>query len=565
MRGWLHFGPFRLDPFEKRLWMHEEVVPLGPKAFELLHYLAEHPNQVLTREHLLDALWPGTYVDDHALSVQIRDIRKALSDDVHHSQYIETRHRLGYCFKAPVTVEPAAESGLNGGVDAAIAAAASKRAVSPIPETHYTRSGDVNIAYQVTGDGPIDIVFVMGWVSHLEYFWTEPRFARFLRRLASCCRLILFDKRGTGLSDRVPLDQLPRIEQRMDDLRAVMDAVGSTRAVVCGISEGGCMSAAFAATYPDRTLALIMMCPFARRLWAPDYPWAPTPEQREEFIREIQAQWGGPVGLEERAPSLAADHQFREWWATYLRMGASPGAAVALTRMNTEVDIRRVLPLIRVPTLVVHRTGDRCLKVDEGRYVASQIPGARFAELPGEDHLPFVGDQESILGEVRQFIMGLHLEPEPNQVLATVVVGAFRPGQDDTAAGRQLDADIRAHLEHFRSTAARITGDSLQAAFDGPARAVRCASAIGERARRLGFEFRSGLHIGECSDTGQGALTGQAVHVASRILSRAEAGEVLVTGTLRDLVPGSGILFEAHGRLVLPGMGEWQLLKVHRM
>ena len=270
------------------------------------------------------------------------------------------------------------------------------------PETMYARSGDVNIAYQVVGDAPLDLVFVMGWVSHLEYFWREPSFARFLLRLASFSRLILFDKRGTGLSDRVPINELPTLEQRMDDVRAVMDAVGSERAALCGVSEGGPMCSLFAATYPEKTLALVMIGTYAKRIWARDYPWAPTTEERQHFFEEMREHWGGPVGLEERAPTVAHDPQFRSWWATYLRMGASPGAALALTQMNAEIDVRHVLPSIRVPTLVIHRTEDRCLKVEEGRYVADRIPGAKYVELPGHDHLPFVGDQDAILDEVEE-------------------------------------------------------------------------------------------------------------------------------------------------------------------
>ncbi len=275
------------------------------------------------------------------------------------------------------------------------------------PETKYARSGDLNIAYQVIGDAPLDLVFVMGWVSHLEYFWAEPSFARFLRRLASFSRLIVFDKRGTGLSDRVPINELPTLEQRMDDVRAVLDAVGSERAAICGISEGGPLSALFAATYPEKTAALVMIGTYAKRIRDDNYPWAPTAEAREHFFDEIREHWGGPVGLEERAPSVAADPRFREWWATYLRMGASPGAAVALTKMNAEIDVRHVLSSVRVPTLVLHRTGDLCLKVEEGRYVAELVPGARFVELAGVDHLPFVGDQDAMLDEVEEFLTGV--------------------------------------------------------------------------------------------------------------------------------------------------------------
>ena len=294
----------------------------------------------------------------------------------------------------------------------------------------YARSGDVNIAYQVIGDGPLDLVFVMGWVSHMEYFWREPNFSRFLMRLASFSRLILFDKRGTGLSDRVPIAQLPTLEQRMDDVRAVMDAVGSERAALCGVSEGGPMCSLFAATYPEKTVALVMIGTYAKRIRDDDYPWAPTTEERQHFFQEMQEQWGGPVGLEERAPSMADDPQFREWWATYLRMGASPGAALALTEMNAQIDVRQVLPSIRVPALVVHRVEDMCLRVEEGRYVAAKIPGAKYVELPGKDHLPFVGDQEAILDEVEEFLTAVRHRLEDDRVLATVLFTHLEEGAE---------------------------------------------------------------------------------------------------------------------------------------
>jgi pimeloyl-ACP methyl ester carboxylesterase len=287
------------------------------------------------------------------------------------------------------------------------------------PETRYTKSGNVNIAYQVIGDGPLDLVFVMGWVSHLDYFWEDPSLTRFLKRLASFSRLILFDKRGTGLSDRVA--ELPTLEQRMDDVRAVMDAVGSERAALLGISEGGPMCTLFAATYPERTSALVMIGSYSKRLRGPDYPWAPTPEENEGFLDQIEHGWGGPVGLAARAPSLAGDDWFTKWWSTYLRMSASPGAALALTRMNFEIDVRNVLPVIGVPTLIIHRTGDRAIPVEGSRYMAERIRGARYVELPGVDHLPFVGDQDAILDEVEEFLTGMRHAGDLDTVLATVL------------------------------------------------------------------------------------------------------------------------------------------------
>lgn len=571
----LAFGPFRIDVPGRQLSRGKDLITLAPKTLDLLVYLAEHAGEVITRDQIFAALWPDTYVDDHALSVQIGELRKALGDDARNPQYIETRHRRGYCFKAevktvsePRSVASKREMDLHTGVvSPGLHALAARPGYGPIdtelaaPETHYARSGDVNIAYQVIGSGPIDLVFVMGWVSHIEYFWTEPRLAHFLRRLASFSRLILFDKRGTGLSDRVPVESLPTIEQRMSDLRIVMNAVGSKRAAICGISEGGCMSAVFAATYPEQTQALILIGTYAKRIWAPDYPWAPTKEERALFMQEILDHWGSPVGLEARAPSLANDPQFRHWWATYLRMCASPGAALALTQMNTEVDIRHVLPLVGIPTLVIHRAGDLCIKVEEGRYVASQIPGARFIELPGEDHLPFVGDQDEVLDQVEQFLAQVQ-SIEPEHVLATVIVAEFEPAAE-TAQPRHLTSEIQAQINRFRATWNEQSGVRVSAAFDGPARAVEFARALQDQAPHLGFSIRAGLHTGQCVST-KGSMQGAAFEIAAEVCGRAALGEVLVSGTVRDLMAGSGILLEPSGRLEMDSRGEWQLLKVHR-
>jgi pimeloyl-ACP methyl ester carboxylesterase len=386
----LSFADFRLDPVSGHLFRRNERVALAPKAFALLQHLAGQPGRLVPKQELLSAIWPDVFVGDAVLKSTIRELRKALEDDSHQPRFIETAHRRGYRFIAHVTVIDAVAS-----------------APVETPRVRYARSGSVNIAYQVVGSGPIDIVFVMGWVSHLEYFWNEPSFASFLSRLASMARLILFDKRGTGLSDPVPISELPALDQRMLDVQAVMESAGSKRAVLLGVSEGGPLCALFAATHPDKTAGLVMLGSYARRLWAPDYPWGPTAEEREEFLQAIVNEWGGPVGIDERAPSRALDPEFRNWWAAYLRMGASPGAAVALTRMNAAVDIRSILPTISVPSLIIHRTGDRLLKIDEGRYLASLIPGASMVELPGDDHLPFVGDQVAVLSAVDQFLKRL--------------------------------------------------------------------------------------------------------------------------------------------------------------
>ncbi|HQR34837.1 MAG TPA: alpha/beta fold hydrolase [Blastocatellia bacterium] len=437
-----------------------------------------------------------------------------------------------------------------------------------IPEVRYARSGEVNIAYQVIGDAPLDLVFVMGWISHLEYFWTEPSFARFLRRLATFSRVILFDKRGTGLSDRVPLDQLPTLEQRMDDVRAVMEAVGSERAVLCGISEGGPMCSLFSATHPEKTIALIMIGSYARRLQGEAYPWGPTEAQRDEFLEEIRRHWGGPVGLEERAPSKATDQAFRDWWAAYLRRGASPGAAVALTRMNTEIDIRKVLPTVRVPTLVIHRTGDECLKVHEGRFLAENIPGAKFVELPGIDHLPFVGDQEAILDEIEEFLTGMRHSAEIDRVLATVLVAQVADGNATDQQWYDLLARhhsfVKKEVEMFKGRTVEIHDGTLLATFDGPARAIRAAGAIRASAMRLGLKLQTGLHTGEC-DMLDDKVGGLAVEIAKDIARHSKLGEVLVSSTVKDLVAGSGIQFVERDIQVLKhNLGEWRLFAVER-
>jgi class 3 adenylate cyclase len=441
------------------------------------------------------------------------------------------------------------------------------------PETRYTRSGEFNIAYQLVGEGPLDLVYMPGWVSHLETHWEEPGLARLLRRLASFSRLILFDKRGTGLSDRVTERDLPTLEQRMDDLQAVMDAVGSERSALFGFSEGGPICALFAATYPERITGLVMYASYAKWIRGADYPWAPTREQHERAFAAFARDWGHPVGLRRMAPSVADDERFQSWWATCLRRGASPGAALALYRMNIEIDVRSVLPVIRVPTLILHRTGDQLIDVRGSRYMAEQIPGAKYVELPGVDHLPAVGDADVLVAEIQEFLTGVRPAEEADSVLATVMFADIVGSTEQAVAlGDRRWRDLlesyqdaaRRELARFRGREVDTAGDGFFASFDGPARAIRCACAIRKTTASLGIAIRAGVHTGECQLSGD-KISGIAVHTGARVAESAGPGEVLVSSTVRDLVAGSGLRFVDRGVHVLKGIpGEWRLFAVEQ-
>jgi pimeloyl-ACP methyl ester carboxylesterase len=434
------------------------------------------------------------------------------------------------------------------------------------PDTHYAKSGEVSIAYQVTGDGPVDLVLVPGFVSHLDLDWDEPRHAHFLQRLGSFSRLIRFDKRGTGLSDRP--GGLPDLETRMDDVRAVMEAAGSERAVLFGYSEGGPMCVLFAATYPEMTSALVLYGTYAKRQDPDDdYPWAPTREARRLYATQVEEDWGWEADMRRMCPG--ADEAMARWWAARARAAASPGAARDLILMNSLIDIREILPTIQVPTLVLHRTGDLDSTVDEGRYVGERIPGARFVELPGDDHVPWI-DPDQVVDEIEEFVTGVRPAPELDRVLATVL---FTDLVESTKRAAELGdrrwrtlleahhAAVRDQLGRFGGREVDTAGDGFLATFDGPARAIRAACAIRDGVQSLGLELRAGLHTGEC-ELMSGKVGGIAVHTGARVAAQAGPGEVLVSSTVRDLVAGSGIDFEARGEHELKGVGSWRLYSV---
>jgi class 3 adenylate cyclase/alpha-beta hydrolase superfamily lysophospholipase len=445
-------------------------------------------------------------------------------------------------------------------------------------ETRYARSGDVSIAYQVVGEGPFDLVFVPGAASNVELSWTNPVIASFYQRLASFSRLILFDKRGTGLSDRV--EGVATLETRMDDVRAVMDAVGSERAAVVGVSEGGPMTALFAATYPKRVFAAVIYGAFVRGTWSPDFPYEPTVAEREQRIAMVKETWGSREAIvqavERLAPSVAGDERQVDWWQHYMRQSMSPGAAIALARMNMDVDISGVLDAIQVPTLIVHREGDQACDVRAGRYLGEHIPGARYLELPGNDHAPWYGDTDAVLDPIGQFLTEAWKqeasEVEPDRVLATVlftdIVGSTAMASElGDRAWRELMSDhntrVRRELARYRGREIDTAGDGFFASgFDGPARAIHCACAIVQAVRDIDLDLRVGLHTGEC-ELIDDKLGGIAVNIGARVAAYAQPGEVLVSSTVKDLVAGSGISFRDRGVAELKGVpGEWRLYAV---
>jgi class 3 adenylate cyclase/pimeloyl-ACP methyl ester carboxylesterase len=440
-----------------------------------------------------------------------------------------------------------------------------------VPETRYAKSGDVNIAYQVVGDGPFELIHVPMFVSNLELQWEDPAERRYYERLASFCRLIMFDKRGTGLSDRVAVATL---EERMDDLRAVMDAAGSQRAAVFGSSEGGALSILFTATYPERVSALVLYGAYPRMAWAPDYPDGIPEEMQALTVQHFGENWGrgqeGGIPVWALAPDRADDPAWRKAHGRWERLSASPGAAVAAYQMILKIDVRHLLSAVRVPTLVLYRMADLAHAAGS-RYLGAHIPGAKVVELPGNTYWPYFGDQGAILDEIEEFLTGVRPVPEPDRALATVLFTDIVSSTERAATlgddvwTRTLDrhdALVAREVERHRGRRINTTGDGVLATFDGPARAVRCAQAICEAVRSLGIEVRAGLHTGEIELRGAD-IGGIAVHIGQRISALAGPGEVLVSSTVKDLVAGSGITFIDRGSHVLKGLpDEWRVFAV---
>jgi class 3 adenylate cyclase len=433
----------------------------------------------------------------------------------------------------------------------------------------YARSGDLNIAYVVEGDQPLDMVWIPPWISQVEYLWAEESLTRVMDRLTQFARVITFDRRGSGLSD--PLAGAPTLEEQMDDVLAVMDAAGCERAAIAGTLEGGPMAALFAATYPDRVRALILYAAFSRATWAPGYEFAWSAEERQARMDELVKHWGEGWVAAGVAPSRMADPDFMEWAGRLERLAASPSTIKRIFDLIGEFDVREVLPSIRVPTLVLHRVEDTFIKIEHSRYLAERIPGAKLIELPGGDNMYSLGDSEALLGEMEEFLTGERHRTEPDRMLATVLFTDICNSTEHAARMgdrgwrymlERHDALFRRSLERHRGREVKHTGDGFLATFDGPARAIRCASDHAESVASLGLEVRAGLHTGEL-EVMDGDLGGLAVHIAARVMDRAAAREVLVSSTVKDLVVGSGIAFEERGAHELRGVpGEWQLFSV---
>ena len=433
--------------------------------------------------------------------------------------------------------------------------------------TRYARNGEARIAYQVIGDGPFDLIAVPGFVSNVEYLWEIPGVAAVLERFASYARLITWDKRGTGLSD--PLLRLPPLEERMDDMLAVLDAAGSEHAALFGVSEGGPLSILFTATHPQRVSALVTYGAAPRMAWAPDYTWGIRPELYNDAAKEaVRDGWGDGVLLELFAPSCADDERMREVWGTFQRLGASPSMGVATLEAMLEIDVRDILPSVRVPTLLIHRARDRAIPAKSSRFMSERIPNAKYVELEGEDHLWFVGDVDAIFDEVEEFLTGVRRNIVKDRMLATVLFTDIVDSTSKVAAlgdhrWRELltehDTLVRRELERFRGRELKTIGDGFLATFDGPARAVTCAGAIRDRAHSLGIAVRAGVHTGECEMIGDD-IAGVAVNIAARISALAGPDEVLVSRTVTDLVYGSGLEFIDRGLVELKGVPDtWHL------
>jgi pimeloyl-ACP methyl ester carboxylesterase len=538
------FGDQELDTGTFELRRAGAAMNVEPQVFDVLALLVTHRERVVTKEELLDEVWGDRFVSESALTSRIKDARRAVGDDGHRQTVIRTVHGRGYRFVAPVV-----EAGPVGG---AAAPGRGADAPPPPPRTRYARSGRYSIAYQVAGSGPCDLVFIPGFVSNIELQWDFAPMAAFFGRLARRTRLIVFDKRGTGLSDRVSVTEMPVLEERMDDVRAVMDAAGSERATLFGISEGGPLALLFAATHPERVERLVLFNSYAHR-FRDDIP---------ALAAATREAWGTGAVLATLAPSWRDFGDVR-FLSRYERHGATPDAAAHLVELCDHIDVRPILPSISAPTRIIHRRDDAMFPLARGRELAESIPGADLVVLEGCDHLAYV-DQEPVLDAVEEFITGRAPTPEPDRVLTTVlfvdVVGSTELAErlGDTGwrqvLGRFYEV-ARSELTRFRGDEVATTGDGLLATFDGPARAVRCGQSLQRSAARLDLPLRIGVHTTEVERLGDD-IAGIGVHIGARVTAAATAGEVCVTRTVRDLVAGSGLRFEPRGTHAFKGISE---------
>jgi len=549
------FGEFTLDTDVFEIKRDGEALAAEPQVLDLLILLVESREKVVTRDELLAKIWKGRVVSDAALSSRIKSVRRLLDDDGSRQMFIRTIHGKGFRFVGEVVASAARSPGLPLPDNAAAAASspvANTGTAFPRPQTRYAKSGDVHIAYQLFGDGPVNFVLAPGFVSHIDNYWDHPDVANWLKGLASFARVAMFDKRGTGLSDQVP--HLPDMDERMDDVRAVMDAVAFDRAVIMGISEGGSLATLFAATHPDRCQGLVLYGAFAQFS-----SWFDTEGGLQGLFDYIESAWGSGASLPQFAPTVGDDPAFIEWWGKFERLGANPGAAIALMRMNSKIDLTQILPSVQAPTLVIHNAGDVLINVEGGRFLAKQIPNATYVEWDGIDHLPWVGDTGlKMPGVVRDFVLNVPTSEPVDHVLATVL--AIRCATDDGSADHV--GELQRIITEYRGGELIWSGHTCLVAFDGPSRALRCAGDIVRCLAELGRAGSVGAHTGEVA-IGRESIEGLAVQIADEIAAVARAGEVLVSRTVVDLVAGSGVCFDDAGTRPVAAMPEdWRLYAI---
>ena len=533
----LYFAGFTLDLSRLSLLRDGEPIYLRRQSFDVLRYLVEHPGRLIKKDELIGKVWPRALVTDDSLVQCVKGIRAAMADTAH--RIIRTVPRRGYMFLPEVT----------GGAAQDVPAA-------PKSRVRYAKSGDVHIAYQAWGEGAIDLVFAPGFVTHVESLWSEPGMARFLTAMGRFARVVMFDKRGTGMSDRV--EKMPGMDQRVDDVRAVMDALKMERAVIMGASEGGSLAAYFAATQAQRCQALVLYGAFAHFA-----AWIPDDAALQHLLGYIDSSWGSGRSLPSFAPSMVGNAAFESWWGRFERLGATPADAMSLMRTNSQIDITDLLPTIHVPTLVIHRTGDVAVDVEGGRLIAARIPGARLVELPGVDHLPWVGDNsDEILRLIGEFVSSPLSATVPDRVLATVLVldtGAPRNAGAPALTAAQQDIVSR-QLARFRGRQIRTIPNGMLALFDGPSRAIDGALAIQQALQQSEAAVRQSIHVGEVEQI-ENDVRGIAVDVAVGAVEHASVGEILVSKTVKDLVAGANVSFEYVGTHAPRGGDAWPLYR----